>query len=484
MPDAPINLIRGDEIGSETDYRDALPVNMYAVAKPIIGAAGYMIQFPGLRSFGTSSGVTRGAVWNSFFNNHYRVQGTDFVSVDADGGVTVLGQVAGSTTVSMPSALTPLSGEVSELTATQAIIAGTNYYLYDPTNGFREVTIPSNLTRLQNPIDAVQIESLYIFTNGDFLYHTATTGHADIEPGNTTATFSGDSIMGLAKTSDNLLIVFGRYSLQFYQFNPTITSGFGFSPIIQHTQKIGIVGTHAKAESNRGWYIVGGRREEAVSVHLLSTGGANKIATREVEKVLAQYPESLLLQIFIEVIEQDATTFLIIHLPSDTLVFNETVAQAVGIQNAWTILRSGTEDRPWQARHGVFDIRRGEWVFGSTFSEQLGLLDDTVATQYGELSTWELYTPFTYLESSSIDELSVEIVPGHTAERDATFFVAMSMDGVTYGKETTLQYGLPSDYRNRFIGYRLGHMRNWFNFRFRGASRSRMAFGRGLISYG
>ena len=45
MPIVPITLIKGDKVGVETDYRDALPVNMYAVKRDILGAKGYMIGY-------------------------------------------------------------------------------------------------------------------------------------------------------------------------------------------------------------------------------------------------------------------------------------------------------------------------------------------------------------------------------------------------------------------------------------------------------
>lgn len=41
---SPLNLIKGDKVGSETDYRDALPVNMVAIPRDIFGVKGYMIQ--------------------------------------------------------------------------------------------------------------------------------------------------------------------------------------------------------------------------------------------------------------------------------------------------------------------------------------------------------------------------------------------------------------------------------------------------------
>jgi hypothetical protein len=55
-----ITLIKGDKVASNTDYRDSLPVNMSAVIRPILGAAGYMIQESGLTQFGSAYGVDRG----------------------------------------------------------------------------------------------------------------------------------------------------------------------------------------------------------------------------------------------------------------------------------------------------------------------------------------------------------------------------------------------------------------------------------------
>lgn len=51
MPQTQIPLIKGDKTGSETDYRDGLPINMYAVQKNILGAAGYMQNYSGIKFF-------------------------------------------------------------------------------------------------------------------------------------------------------------------------------------------------------------------------------------------------------------------------------------------------------------------------------------------------------------------------------------------------------------------------------------------------
>ena len=79
MPEIPVTLIKGDKVNSLVDYRDALPVNMYAIEKEILGAKGYMQSYPGLTSFGTGLGIDRGANYNERFENHFRVSGTHLV---------------------------------------------------------------------------------------------------------------------------------------------------------------------------------------------------------------------------------------------------------------------------------------------------------------------------------------------------------------------------------------------------------------------
>ena len=75
-------------------------------------------------------------------------------------------------------------------------------------------------------------------------------------------------------------------------------------------------------------------------------------------------------------------------------------------------------------------------------------------------------------------------MPGHTGSDDATVFISMSYDGVTFGKEWTEIYGLPSKYGKRFILRRLGYVRDWVGIKLRGASRSRMAFGTATVDHG
>ena len=106
-----------------------------------------------------------------------------------------------------------------------------------------------------------------------------------------------------------------------------------------------------------------------------------------------------------------------------------------------------------------------------------------VATHYGSIAEWLLFTPFQYLECQSLDELMIQTIPGFTTTDDASVFVSLTYNGVSYGNEAPFDYGQPSAYDQRFIVQRLGYVRNYFAFKLRGASRSRMAFSAAALRY-
>jgi len=466
----PLNLIKGDKIGTETDYRDQLPVNMTAVIRPMFGAIGYMIQYPGLTQYGSGTGIDRGGLWNERFEQHLRVSGTDFISVDAAGVKTSLGTITGTDTVSLPYSFN-----------TQGIIADGKFWLWDATVGFREVTDSD----LGDPIDGVWVDGVYFLTDGDFIFHTDITDESSIDPLKfATAEFMPDKSLGVGKTQDNKAMVFGRYTIEY--FVNVAGELFLFQRVATRAVKVGIVGTHTKAELNDKWYILGGRKEGAVSVHSIGVGSATKVASREVDKVIGKYSEVQLSTSVVEAYEEDGYSYLIVHLPNEVLLFNETVYLKTNQpDHAWSILRTDVVgDEQWRGKHAVFETRLGQWVFGDKIDSRLGILDNTVATHYGEISEWLLHTPFTYIDSHSIDKLEIEILPGHTLSLDATVFISLTYDGVTHGKEWTESYGLPAEFSKRFVVHRLGYVRDWVGFKLRGASTSRMAFSRAMIDHG
>lgn len=467
MAEITLDLIKGDKVDSRVDYRDALPQNMLGIMKPILGVAGYMWQQPGLSLFATTFGNDRGGVFNERQENHFRVSSTSFVEITDAGVVTKLGTIVGSDIVSLPYSF-----------QTQAIIGGGNYYLYDVVNGFRQVVDPD----VGNPIDAVWVDGYYMFTDGENLYHTDINDEEAIDPLKfATSEFSPDPTVGLGLTTDNKVIAFNRYTTEY--FTNAANINFAFTRLPARAVKYGLVGTHAKCEIGGTWYFLGGPKEGSVSVYQLVVGGAIEIASREITQRISVYNESTLQDAVMESRLFEEYSQIILHLPGETLIYSIEVGEQVGKGFAWSLLTS-VSNTQWRAIHGIFEPRLGSYVYGDKATSNVGKLETGIATQYGDKVECRLQTPFVMLETGSIDELEIDTIPGFSSTDDATVFVSLTYDGVTFSQEALLQYGGPGQFGQRFMAYRLGYIRNYFGLRLRWISESRMAFSKATMKYG
>ena len=464
---ASVTLIKGNEIGIETDYRDALPVNMFAVEKQILGAEGYMLQYDGLETFTTGEGTDRAGVYNDRFQKHYRLSGTQLIEIAIDGTTSNIGTILGSSQARLESFYS---------FNTQGIIADGRFYLCDATNEFWEVTDSA----LGEPIDGVWIDGYYFMTDGEYIFHTDIDDESSIDPLKfATAEFMPDESKGLSKSQDNKVMVWGRYTLEY--FVNVATENFAFSRISTRAQKTGIVATHAKCEAQGVFYILGGRKDEVVSAHQVVLGTTESIATREVDKIISQYSEPELSDVRIESRTAKNTTFILFHLPNETLCYNKTVAQKFGLSVAWSQLKSVGYN--YRAINGIFDARNAFWIYGDKEYTNIGKLDDITCTHYGKLVAWELYSPFLNLANFSIDEISIDTIPGHSTFTDGTVALSFTYNGVTYGTEVWLAYGEPGKYSHQFIARRLGYVSNWVGIKLRGISKTKMAFALMEVTY-
>lgn len=464
-----IPIIKGDKMDSQVDYRDALPVNMYAVSRQIFSTEGYMVQERGLELCCEGVSVDRGGIWNENFNKHFRISGNKLIEINSNQTITEIGDISGNLQTSLPYSF-----------SSQAVVANGNYWLWKPDTGLVQVTDPD----LGSPIDCCWINNYYFFTDGNYIYHTDIDNEASIDPLKfATAEFMPDPSLAVGKTQDNKVIVFGRYSIEFFQ--DTANENFAFSRIESRAQKIGIVGTYAKAESLGTWYFVGNRKEEqSVGIYQLGSGISSKISTREVEKIINSYKQEDLTNIILEATKVDGYNFLILHLPNDTLKFNFIAAEKFGIDYAWSILKTGTENTPYRAINIVSDPRFHLPIVGDRFGSYIGFLTNEVSTQYNQLTEWILFTPYIGIEATAINQIEIETIPGFNATPDATVFMSLTQDGVTFPREYIQLYSNRGEYRTNFIIRRIGYVIQFAGLKFRGVSRSRMAFSMLKINYG
>ena len=461
-------IIKGDKVDAKTDYRDALPVNFTTVSREILGAKGYLLSHAGLTQHATGLGVDRGANWNEKLKIHYRVSGQKLISLSAAGVVSDLGSISGIDQASMN----------AYSSMTQAIVANGNMWLHNGTT-LNQITDPD----LGTPIDITWIDGYYFLTDGEFLYHTDITDETSIDPLKFAGSdFSPDPILAVDTTSDNQVIVFNRNSTEF--FINRATDNFAFQRIASKAVKAGVVGTHCETELESQFYILGGGKEESVSIHAISAGVYQSIATREIDKVIAQYTEAQLSTAVLETRIEDRDKFIIVRLPNETLLYNATIAREMGLSAAWTIVKTGTADVKWRGANGVQDPRIPSWVYGDNQDSRIGLLDNAISTQYGEIAEAYLFSPLLDLESMSINSIELDTIPGHQINTgDTTIALSVTYNGVTYGQEWWALYGEKDNYNTRFIRRAMGYVRDSIGFQFRAASPERLAFSKLVIDY-
>ena len=458
-------ISKGDTVTDTTDFRDALPVNYVSVMRPVLGAAGYLASHPGLSLFATGMGLDRGGYYNERQGIHFRVSGNSLINVEADGSVADLGAISGSERASMAHSF-----------LSQSIVADGKWWLYDGT--LTQITDPD----LGSPIDHTWIDNYYFFTDGEYLFHTDITNERSIDPLKfATSEFSPDPTLAVDRTSDNQVVAFNRYTTEY--FENVATDNFAFRRIVSKTLKCGVVGTHAETELEGTFYVLGGGREESVSIHAISSGTYQSIASREVDQIIETYTDDALSNSVLETRVDNGQSYILVRLPNHTFLFNMTVAKAAGFEAAWTIVKSSiTGDGPWRGVNGV--KTPSGWIYGDNLSTNIGSLNHSIATQYGNQVESIFYTPMVQFETMSVDELEMTIIPGFQVNTDnVTTFLSITYDGISYGNEWTVLYGERYKYGSRFIARTLGYIGHYAGFKCRTVSAERLAFSKCEVTY-
>ena len=322
-----IPILNGIYADAAPDFRTSYPKNLVPVPKQTGISAGYLRPADGVVEAGNGPGVGRGGInWNGVL---YRVMGTKLVYIAEDNTVTEIGDVGGTDRVTFDYGFTYL-----------AIASNNNLFLYDGTT-LTQVTDPD----LGVVLDVVWVDGYYMTTDGEFLVITDLADPFAVNPlkyGSSEA--DPDPINALLKLR-NEVYALNRNTIEV--FDNVGTTGFPFQRIAGAQIQKGSVGTHACCVFMDNIAFMGGGRNEAPSIFMGANGSTQKIATREIEQILATYTETQLASAFLEERIDKAHQFLIIHLPNHTLVFDGAATQAMG-QPVWFTLSSTlTGDSQW-----------------------------------------------------------------------------------------------------------------------------------------
>lgn len=446
-----VPILSGIYADATSQLRTSLPRNLTPVPKQSGVSTGYLGPSPGLTVFGTGPGFDRGGInWNGAL---YRVMGTKLVQIDAAGNVSVLGDVGGSTTVSMDYSFDRL-----------AIASNRGLFYWDGL-ALTKVTDPD----LGIVIDMLWVDGYFMTTDGEFLIVTELNDPYSVDPlkyGSSEA--DPDPVIALLKVRNEIKAL-NRYTVE--SFQNVGGSGFPFARIDGAQLQRGCVGTHACCVFVETVAFLGSARNEAPSVYLSLSGSTQKIATREIDVILQNYTEAQLKLVVLEAKVDKAHNHLLIHLPDQTLVYDAAASEALGDPVWFTYTTSIIGLGQYRARHLVWCY--DEWTCGDPLTSNLGKLVDTVSTHYGQVIGWEFGTPIIYNESNGALVHNMELVglPGNVPLGvDPTIWTSYSLDGQKWSQERPIQAGKAGETLKRLCWRQQGKLRNWRIQKFRGTS--------------
>ena len=457
-----IPILNGVFTDTAPDFRQSYPVNMVPVALRNGISNGYLRPGDGVVQYATGPGIDRGGIeWQG---DCYRVMGTKLVEVSSTGSVSVLGDVGGPTTD-----LVTFTYSFDRL----AIASGGRLYYYSPSLGLIQVTDPD----LGTVLDVVWVDGYFMTTDGEFLVVTELTDPTQVNPLKYgSSEIDPDPIVALIKIrneiyaiNSNTIEVFDNVGGDFFPFNRVDGA---------QVQK-GAIGTHACCEFMQRVAMVGSGRGEAPSVYLAANATTEKIATREIDQILESYTEAVLSQILVESRVEKDHTFLYIHLPDKTLVFDGMTSAALQ-QPVWFVLTSTTVGfAQYRIRNFVWVYDK--WIVGDPQSSNLGTISEDISSHWGQIVRWEFGTTIVYNESLGAVFHQMELVSltGSVAlGLDPTISTSYSVDGKTYSQDRFIKVGTIGSPAKRLVWFQQGFMRNWRIQRFRGTSDAHISVAR------
>jgi hypothetical protein len=388
--------------------------------------------------------------------------GTKLVSISSTNVVTVIGDVGGTGQVTFDYSFDYL-----------AVASGGNLFLYRPSTGLQQVTDPD----LGTVVDVVWVDGYFMTTDGEFLIVTELNDPFSVNPlkyGSAEA--DPDPIVALQKVR-NEVYALNRHTIEV--FDNVGGQLFPFQRVEGAQVQRGTVGTHACCVFMESIAFIGGGRNEAPSVWLITGSNAERIATREIDQLLTEFTEEELSNVLVEARVDKGYRHLFIHLPNQTLVFDAAATTGAGAPVWFTLATSLVGNSQYRAKNLVWVYNR--WNVGDPASTAFGHLSDSLSSHWGVLNGWEFATIILYNESRGLlfHELELVSLTGNSIfGTDPSIWTSYTEDGVTWSQERVCKAGMTGVRGKRLSWLQQGRMRQWRAQKFRGTSDAQLAVAR------
>lgn len=404
-------------------------------------------------------GLCRGTiVWRDIL---YAVCGSKLCSITANNTVTVIGDVGIGSRCRLDFSFDYL-----------AIVSGTNAYLYNPGSGLQQITDP-NL----GPVRDVSWNAgyfVFISNDGQYLIVNELSNPFEVNPlkyGSSEA--DPDPIQSVYKTRNETVAV-NRNTIEYFQN----VGGdlFPFQRIASAVTMVGAVGTHMSCSLfGDRIAVVGGGRNQAIGVYICNNGSYQKVSNSAIDSALNQYPESTLAGCLMETRKYGDKQLICIHLPNQTLVFDETASSVFG-SFVWYSLDSGTTT-PVKYRANHYAFFANKWYVADTKTYKLGTLTDKHSLQYGEVITWDFSTLMVFNKTNKYKVKALELVSltGRNTVIRSSISNQYSDDGLLWSQPKYLNSGGTGEYHKRLKWFKQGLARFYRIESFSGDSNSHIS---------
>lgn len=261
------------------------------------------------------------------------------------------------------------------------------------------------------------------------------------------------------------IAVFGRNTTQWFGLTGSAEQIYLAQKSMQTSA--GIVSTHAVCRYKGNFAALGSIKGGTLHVMTISPGAHQKISTANIDSIIGKYKESELQGVLCETFMYKNHDFLIIHLHNETLVYD-------GNQNVWFTLKSDIEgDKPYTGRHVIYNQEEGLTI-GDKVANKVGRLDDSISSQYGELSEFLLYTPFVRINDGRgkvpLFDLKFDSIYGHVNSFQSVF-ISQTLDGQVYGNEYRLRFNDPKLFNDKVMLTNLGAVNDSIGYKLRVVSK-------------
>jgi len=393
---------------------------------------GQLVTTRGASTRTQGPGTDRGGF--AFKDQMYRVMGGRLVRVAPDAVITDLGAIGGIVAARFAQSFDRL-----------AIAADGRLYLYGTS--LTEVTDPD----LGQALDVTWLDGYFITTDGEYIVVTELNDPTAIDPlkyGSAEA--DPDPVTGLLAHREEL-VVFGRYSIQFFQ--NVGSSGFPFRAVKGATIPQGCVSPHAKAKVAGTFAFVGSGKDEPLGLFIAGQGSATRVSDNTIDALLnAEADPST---ISMETRQFGDEQHLIVHLSECSVALSMRGSQEAG-DGLWHVLRTG--GGAYRPRNAVWCYNR-HWV-GDVSGSALGVLDNDLTAHFGQEAGWSFDAGLIYGEGSGMIVSEVRLA-GHLPR----CHLSMTRDGEIWSMERAG----PGIWRP------CTRVRQMCGFRFRGKGRAAIA---------